>query len=809
MLLGAAVFSVAGSMLWVSSHSAKVTGQTSPTFEVAPQASTGLAPYAVELADMDGDGDLDFVTSNLVDQEFSTVSVAKNNGDGTFAPPVHYPVGPNPTDLRLADFNGDGRPDVVCLAALSGDFGESYVTVLFNNGTGGLINRIDYPVGENANSGGVDVGDYTGDGHRDFAVASLMTGVHVYRNTGNGTFTLWAHMAVALTPTHIASADFNGDGRLDLVIGNTDAAQVYLNNGTGFTAGVLLDNFPDSVQGIATGDFDDDGQPDFAVTGRRLSVYRNLGGGASFAKTAYLAGENQVGIKTADMDGDGNLDITVSNYLANSVSVYSNDGTGHFPNKREWGVGWAPNSHGIGDVNGDGKPDIVAAASQLSQTTVNVVLNAGQRNYIARRDYGMLGAAWGVGIADFDRDGDLDVVSPAAISNNDGPFIFYGNPDGTFQDGIQIENYGNNFPTDVAVGDFNDDGWPDFVTSIFSPGNRIRVSINQGNGTFLPSVSYAAGGNPAGVGIGDLNADGNLDIVDANSSQNDNTISVFIGNGDGTFQPQVVVPVGFRPSDALLADFDQNGRSEVIVTHFGSSAIYYLKPDPNGLLGPPEIINVGAAQANAVAADFDNDGWVDAMVAAGSAVFLRNNQDGGFLPPVTTSVPAGYIEAGDWDQDGLMDIVGTDVLHLAFVGWNQGGANFIHVSSLDAGYEPARPGAADLNGDGFPEIVTGNLRARSISVFKNTTPPTGTPTPTPSATPSSTATATPSSTPTATATPTATTTPSATATATATPSASLTPSPTISPTATPRPTPTARPRVTPRPRPTPPPRSQI
>src|SRR4030095_4101312 len=105
MLLGAGGLCVAGCMLGLPSHFEKVTGQTSPTFEVAPQASTGLAPYGVELADMDGDGDLDFVTSNLVDQEFSTVSVAKNNGDGTFAPPMHYPVGPNPTDLRLADFN--------------------------------------------------------------------------------------------------------------------------------------------------------------------------------------------------------------------------------------------------------------------------------------------------------------------------------------------------------------------------------------------------------------------------------------------------------------------------------------------------------------------------------------------------------------------------------------------------------------------------------------------------------------------------------------------------------------------------------
>jgi hypothetical protein len=481
------------------------------------------------------------------------------------------------------------------------------------------------------------------------------------------------------------------------------------------------------------------------------------------------------------MDGDGKLDITVSNYLANSVSVYSNDGAGNFPDKREWGVGMAPNSHGIGDVNGDARLDIVAAASQLSQTTVNVVLNAGQRSYRARRDYGMLGAAAGAAFADFNRDGYPDVVSAAYVSNADGPVVFYGQPDGTLQDGIQIENWGNNIPTDVAIGDFNGDNWPDFVTSIFSPGNCIRVSINQGDGTFFPSVIYAAGGNPAAVAVGDLNADGILDIVVANGSQNDNDISIFIGNGDGTFQPQVRVPVGFRPGGVLMADFDQNGRSEVVVTHYGSNAIYYFKPNAGGVLGPPEIINIGSTQGNAVAADFDNDGWLDMMVSSGNGLLLRNNQAGSFFPPIITPVPAGYVAAGDWDQDGLMDIVGTNgLLSLALVGWNHGGGNFTHVSSLQSGYQTGRAGAADLNSDGFPEIITSNGRARSISVFTNTTVSGPTPTPTP--TPTSTPTLTPTPTPTLTATPSST------------------------PTATPRPTPVPRPSATPRLRPTPVPR---
>src|SRR4030095_5920086 len=125
---------------------------------------------------------------------------------------------------------------------------------------------------------------------------------------------------------------------------------------------------------------------------------------------------------------------------------------------------------------------------------------------------------------------------------------------------------------------------------------------------------------PAGVGVGALTGGGKLDIVNTNGGQLDNSISVFIGNGNGTFQPQVRIPVGFRPGDVLLADFDQNGRSEIVVTHYGSTAIYYFKPDPAGVLAPPEIINIGNFQGNSVAADFDNDGWLDMMVGAGYAV---------------------------------------------------------------------------------------------------------------------------------------------------------------------------------------------
>ena len=308
------------------------------------------------------------------------------------------------------------------------------------------------------------------------------------------------------------------------------------------------------------------------------------------------------------------------------------------------------------------------------------------------------------------------------MSNQDGPVVFYGQPDGSFRDGVQVENWGNNIPTDVTVGDFNGDGWTDFATPIFSPGNRVRVNINRGDGTFFPSVSYTAGGNPSGMGVGDLNADGKLDLVNSNGSQLDNSISVFIGNGDGTFQPQVRIPVGFRPGDVLLADFDRDGRSEVVATHYGSNSLYYFKPNAAGVLGSPQLINVNSGAGNAVAGDFDNDGWLDIMAGAGSAVYLRNNQVGGFAAPITTPVPAGYIAAGDWDRDGLLDFAGSDGnANLALVGWNRGAGSFSYVAALQSGYATGRIGAADLNGDGLPEIVTANGRSRSLAVFQNTT----------------------------------------------------------------------------------------
>jgi hypothetical protein len=187
---------VVAAFLWVTASSTELGEQTTPTFLFAPQASTGLAPYAVELADMDGDGDLDLVTSNLVDQEFSTVSVSKNNGDGTFAAPVDYPVGPNPIDLRVADFNGDGWPDFVSSIFSPGN----RIRVNINRGDGTFFPSVSYEAG--GNPSGVGVGDLNGDGKLDIVNSNGSqndNSISVFIGNGDGTFQpqVWSLLACA------------------------------------------------------------------------------------------------------------------------------------------------------------------------------------------------------------------------------------------------------------------------------------------------------------------------------------------------------------------------------------------------------------------------------------------------------------------------------------------------------------------------------------------------------------------------------------------------------------------------------------
>jgi len=301
----------------------------------------------------------------------------------------------------------------------------------------------------------------------------------------------------------------------------------------------------------------------------------------------------------------------------------------------------------------------VAPSSQLSQTNFQVVLNLGGRTFHARRDFDVVGNAEGFAVADFDGDGNRDVLVAVYQSNNDNLKLIRGNVDGTMEDPVLVETFGNNQPTHVIAADFNEDGWMDAAASVFSPGNDMRVWLNDGQGALLPSVTYDAMGNPASLAAGDIDGDTHLDAIVVNSAITENTISVLIGVGDGTFLPQTTLPTLLAPSDVALADFDRDGDLDVLITHLGTTSILLFVNDGVGGLASVAF-DLGAVQRTPSVADFDADGWPDVALTTGVASVLFNNHAGGFTFQPGTANASGGVGLADFDQDGDTDIVATN-----------------------------------------------------------------------------------------------------------------------------------------------------
>ncbi len=653
-----------------------------------------------------------------------STSRTRRSGRSPFpATPVSYPVGAGSAWLAVGDLNQDGRPDVVVSNSQTDT--SAAVTVYMNSGSGTLVSphtltapAATYPLG-------IAIGDWNGDGQADVAVALMMAG-QVKFFWGNGTGNFPTSTAVNLpsifSPRDLAAAQFDGDANLDLVVTDVDGARVLYGTGSGFTVGPYLDNFGQGgCDHVVTGDFNNDGHPDFATTGQTLTLFLNDGTGNGWIRHFSAVGEGPVGIAASDFDGDGNLDVAAAVYLGNAVSVYYGDGAGSFPVRQDWGVGLAPNDLAIGDLDGDSKPDIVATSSQLSQTDFQVVRNLGGRVFYARRDFDVIGNAEGFAVADFDGDGNRDVLVAVYQSNNDNLKLIRGNGDGTMSDPVLVETIGNNIPTNVIAADFNEDGWMDAAASLFSPGNAMRVWLNDGAGTLLPSVVYTARGNPLSLAAGDLNGDAHLDVIVVNSAQTENSISVFFGVGDGTFLPQVVLPTGLRPSDVALADFDRDGDLDALITHLGANSILLFVN--NGVGGLASVaINLGVVQRTPSVADLDADGWPDVALTTGVASVLFNNHAGGFTFQPGTANASGGVGLADFDRDGDMDIVATSFFgSLASVLLNDGAGQFAVDAVVPVGFESFRCTGADFDGDGWPEIVTANVRAGSISIVTNAT----------------------------------------------------------------------------------------
>ena len=336
---------------------------------------------AIALADVNKDNRPDIIA---VGQNTNEVSVLLNDGNGGFGgPPSAFNVGAGPVAVGTGDFDRDGNVDVV---AVNGD--SDTVTILFGDGTGSFnAGRRDYSVDSGPVS--VAVADLNNDQIPDLAVLSDST-VYLLKSNGDQTFAPFSPASIATHSTGgfaIAAGLFNADAFPDLIISNIDSdnVSVFLGNGNGTFKAARLYNTGSAPAGVAVADFDGDGKQDIAVVDSGEPTYLNMSlffakGDGTFADDVRTTAEIEaLAIAVADLDLDGRPDLAVtSSSEFNVLSIVLNSPTdataeGGFVLAQDLFVGQPPVAVQTGDLNGDGRADVVLLGQD--ESTIDVLLN--------------------------------------------------------------------------------------------------------------------------------------------------------------------------------------------------------------------------------------------------------------------------------------------------------------------------------------------------------------------------------------------------------------------------------------------------
>jgi hypothetical protein len=334
-----------------------------------------------------------------------------------------------------------------------------------------------------------------------------------------------ADLPASSAPVAIATADFNLDGKLDLVVANSGAntVSILLGNGDGTFAPKA--DYPTGSQpmAVAVGDFNGDGVPDLAVVNQAddtVSILLGSGGGIFASQAVYAAGNGPLAVIAVDLNGDGSLDLAVANLADNTVSILLGNGDGTFAAHVDYAAGESPSALAAGDFNGDGKLDL-AVANNFTNGTISFLTGNGDGTMQPPTAYAT-GDSVALVAADFNGDGMLDV---AAINElDDGISVLLNGNNGSFYPSANTEQRQiPPYPLGLAMADMNDDGTLELLVAN-DASSEINIVVNNGAGAFSIALEYASAPGASALAAGDFNGDGSIDV--AVVSPVSNTISI-------------------------------------------------------------------------------------------------------------------------------------------------------------------------------------------------------------------------------------------------------------------------------------------
>jgi hypothetical protein len=715
-------------------------GNGDGTFGTPVNYAAGGFPYELSTGDFNSDGKSDLVIAG----NGSGLSILKGNGDGTFQQSVNFLGGGN--FATVLDLNGDAKPDIVSAVTatsvavfinqtgphnISGAVKDdnnvplSAVRVILTGGTPVIINTDatgvfafnDLTAGQTytvtpskqnytfaplnqtfnnlasnvvANFTGTlnhysisgSVKDISGVGMAGVTITlsgsasgTIITGAdgsYAFTNlAGGGNYTVTPSLAKFMFSPPGSTINNLSNNR---VVNFTGGVATFTISGGVLSAdnGSNIDGFTIELTGTRTGTavttsfgYSFSGLPvdgDYTVTAylaNRLftnfkllpptsrsftALSSNVTANFSAKRLGFFTGDGDpLGIASGDLNGDGKLDVVVATTTGSNIHVLLGNGDGTLQTQVTYPADSNPADVVIADFDGDGKADV--ASANIFGSDVSVFIGNGDGTLKTRVNYPVGSQPSILSVSDFNNDGKVDL---AALGSPNTLSILLGNGNGTFQPPINraiATAVGS-----VLPGDLNGDGKVDLVLPGFP--DKVLVLIGRGDGTFDDPVSYPAANEVVRATLADLNSDGKLDV--AVTSRLPNVIMILLGRGDGTFQSGTTISIPMTPGDLISHDFNGDGKLDLVVTNNGGGGFAFLSGKGDGTFSPADFYQAGSFSGSLVAGDFNNDGKLDFALSSqgGSEVNVLLSS-----APTPTLPPTIFVEEGTINKAAALDSV--------------------------------------------------------------------------------------------------------------------------------------------------------
>ena len=718
---------------------------------------TGVIHGSSTLVDVNDDDNLDLLITGRAEGRTETAALYIGDGSGGFTEKTDAGLtGVEFSSSSAADVNGDTHPDLLITG--EDDGGAESATLYLNDGAGVFTAAGASLTGVMRSSSAI--GDVDNDGNLDLLYTGENAGKRtlLYLGDGSGGFTEQATELAGVSEGSTVFGDVDGDSNLDLVLTGEGTsllvADVYRGDGSGGFSALKPQLTGLSDGAIASADFDGNGHMDLLLSGtdsdlnERTILYENDGGDLvnAFSEAgARLTGSANGSISVSDFDGNGAPDIFLSGENADNdpfATLYTNDNSGDLSSAfsdASAALTAVQNSSSIAaDLVGTDAPDLLVTGTPSgsnSDATTILYENDGSGS-LSAADAGFTGFVGAVDVGDVDADGDQDVALSGANGSGDGVALYTNDGGGSFSSfdaGISAKN------GLVAWGDSDDNGYDDlFVTGQDDDFNQ-QASLYQSLEPGTEPIRFEAFASlPALVDFGDAawgdyDNDGDLDVVVTGRTENpfsgpDERTTTLFRNDDGSFTAVNAGLTDVRSGAAAWGDYDGDEDLDLVVAGAGTTgdvATIYRNDGSDTFTAIDASLSGGEEDSAPAWADFDSDGDLDLLIAGQESTELYRNDGNGTFTPTGPSLPlidTGNLDVGDYDGDGDPDVMLTGKDGVSFVGGiyrNDGSGHFTNVGGVPDLQDSAMDwGDYDNDGDLDVAIMGIESPATEVTVIK-------------------------------------------------------------------------------------------